>query len=265
MGTFLTAEWRRLIMAQYEVDPQVLAPYLPGGLELDLYEYEGRARCYVSLVGFLFTRVRIKGLPPPFHTHFEEVNLRFYVKRPLPPVAGRSMPARRGVVFVSEIVPRFAITAIARALYGEAYRTAATRSAIAATPDELRVRYDWRIPRKPHRALAAGDPQAWQHLSVVADAQPQEIARGSTEEFITEHYWGYTQHTGLVPRAGATGEYGVAHPRWQCYPIRSVQVQADFGALYGPEFAHLNGRAPDHVLLAEGSPIAIRSGSHFTP
>ena len=64
--TFLTAEWRKLIMAQYEVDPSVLLPHLPRGLELDLYQ----GRCFVSLVGFLFDRVRLLGVPIPGHTRF---------------------------------------------------------------------------------------------------------------------------------------------------------------------------------------------------
>jgi len=249
MSTFLTAEWRKLIMAQYAVDPAVLQPYLPGGLELDVYG----GQSFVSLVGFLFDRVRLKGVPVPWHTRFEEVNLRFYVKRVLPDGA-----VRRGVVFISEIVPKPAITLTARALYGEAYRTAATRHLWRTSAQgELDMSYSWQLPR-PRRS------NKWQHVSVQADAAPVDIAAGSMEEFITEHYWGYTLHTGLIPRRGATGEYGVAHPRWQVYPVRSAQVSADFGALYGAAFAGLTERAPDHVLLAEGSRIAIRSGSHFT-
>jgi len=250
MSTFLTAAWRKLIMAQYAVDPVVLAPYLPGGLELDTYNHQS----FVSLVGFLFDRVRLKGVPVPFHTRFEEINLRFYVRRPM-----HDGSQRRGVVFISELVPLPAITLTAHALYGEAYRTAATRHLWRTSPagTELDISYSWQLP-KPRRS------NKWQHLSVQADARSVPIAPGSLEEFITEHYWGYTLHTGLVPSRGATGEYGVAHPRWQVYPVRSAQVAADFGALYGQAFAHLTERAPDHVLLAEGSAIAIRSGSHFT-
>ena len=236
--TFLTAEWRKLIMAQYEVSPETLAPWLPVGVQLDLYQ----GHCYVSLVGFLFEKVRVKRLAIPFHTHFEEVNLRFYVKRNLP-----DGTHRRGVVFISEIVPKFAITLAARTLYGEAYSTARTRHTWSTTPTTLIARYDWR-----HRGQ-------WQTLSAKASSQPEPIAPNSLEEFITEHYWGYTRR-----RNGSTGEYGVEHPRWQIYPLHSSTVEADFGSLYGPAFAHLSHRAPDHVLLAEGSAIAIRTGSHFT-
>ena len=243
MSTFLTAEWRKLIMAQYAIDPTLLAPYLPAGLELDFHE----GRCFVSLVGFLFTRVRLKGIAIPFHTHFEEVNLRFYVKRILP-----DGTHRRGVVFISEIVPKMAITLAARALYGEAYSTARTRHTWSIAPSTLTVHYDWR-----HHGT-------WQTVSVQASAQPEPIVPTSLNEFITEHYWGYTKRRNLFGSKASTGEYGVAHPRWQIYPLHSSQVLADFGSLYGPSFAHLSQRAPDHVLLAEGSPIAIRSGHHFT-
>ena len=235
--TFLTAEWRKLIMAQYEVTPAVLLPHLPQGLELDLHQ----GRCFVSLVGFLFDRVRLLGIPAPWHTRFEEVNLRFYVRRSMPDGS-----SRRGVIFLSEIVPRAAITLVAQTLYGEAYSTAPTRHEWSQKPDTLHVRYGWK-----HRGM-------WQSVAVQAHPAPEPIAHGSMEEFITEHYWGYTER-----RGGGASEYGVEHPRWQVYPVRAAEVQADFGSLYGAPFAGLSARPPGHVLLAEGSAIAIRWGGHI--
>jgi hypothetical protein len=174
-------------------------------------------------------------------------------------------------------VPLPAITLTARALDGEAYSTAATRHLWRSSGGPhagLDISYSWKVPAKipakidpAHQSRTLRRAQAsprgrWQHLSVLAGAIPQDIAPGSMEEFITEHYWGYTCGSGLL-RPSGTGEYGVAHPRWQVYPVRSAEVAADFGALYGQAFAHLTDRAPDHVLLAEGSPIAIRMGSHI--
>jgi len=233
-ATFLTAEWRKLIMAQYIVDPATLTPWLPAGLELDLY----KGRCYVSLVGFLFDEVRVKGVRIPFHTRFEEVNLRFYVRQREP-----DGTEKRGVVFIREFVPRAAITIIANTLYEEPYATLPTRYSIESTAKALNVRYDWRYKR------------TWHSLAAEARPTPRSIAPGSEEEFITEHYWGYTKR-----RDGSTSAYEVEHPRWQVYPIIRYAIAADFTALYGPAFCLLNQQEPVSVLLAEGSEVSVNSG-----
>jgi len=235
--TFLTAEWRKLIMAQYEVAPATLAPWLPAGIELDLYQ----GRCYVSLVGFLFDRVRVLGLPIPFHTRFEEVNLRFYVARTAP-----DGTRKRGVVFIREFVPRAAITFIANSLYEEPYATLPMRHSIATTPDALTISYSWRHNK------------TWHSLAVEASPNSQPIEFGSVEEFITEHYWGYTKRS-----SGRASEYGVQHPRWVVYPVQKFEIEVDFGALYGPAFASLNGLAPASILLAEGSEVTVSTGTHL--
>ena len=103
---FLKAEWRYLAMLNYEVDPALVAAYVPPGTELD--RFDGKA--FISLVGFLFLNTKILGISVPFHRNFDEVNLRFYVRRSVDGVV------KRGVVFIREIVPRRAIAAVARLL-----------------------------------------------------------------------------------------------------------------------------------------------------
>lgn len=236
-SVFLRAEWRKLIMAQYVVSAAVLQSYLPSGVELDLFE----GKCYVSLVGFLFDRVRIKGIAVPWHTKFEEVNLRFYVKR-----TERDGSVKRGVVFIREIVPRMAITVIANALYEEPYATASMRRLIRSDEGLLKVRYDWK-----HRG-------AWQTVGVEASATASPILAGSEEAFITEHYWGYTKR-----RRGAASQYQVEHPSWDAYPILRHDIQVDFGSLYGAAFAPLSGQEPASVLLAEGSAVSVYGGTRL--
>ena len=253
--TFLTAEWRKILMAQYEVDPAILQRRLPPGVELDLYE----GRSFVSLVGFLFDRVRLLGVPAPGHTRFEEVNLRYYVRRPMPDGS-----FRRGVIFLQELVPKPAIAWTARALYGEAYMTSRTghwwstegseARAVRHHQQPLEVRYDWR----GRRTQANRYRGAQQHVAVQANSRKQPIEAGSMTEFITEHYWGYTP-----TRSGGTAQYAVEHPQWEVYPVERYSVACDFGLQYGPEFANLNGREPDHVLLAEGAPVSIRWGGNI--
>jgi uncharacterized protein YqjF (DUF2071 family) len=234
MPTFLTAEWRKLIMAQYVVKPRHLMPYLPKGLELDLFQ----GQCFVSLVAFLFDRVRIKRLPIPFHTRFEEINLRFYVRRREP-----DGTFKRGVVFIREFVPRSAIAFIARRFYEEPYIAIPTSHRIESTSGNLSVQYSWNLGGRAHS------------IGVNANPTPREIAPGSEEEFITEHYWGYTKRVN-----GLTSAYEVQHPRWQIYPLTSHSIDADFSTLYGPAFAHLNSVQPASVLLAEGSAVSVHSG-----
>ncbi len=233
-STFLTAEWRKLIMAQYEVAPETLYPWLPPGLELDLFH----GRCYVSLVGFLFDRVRVKGIAIPFHTHFEEINLRFYVAR-----TEGDRTRKRGVVFLREFVSRPAITLVARSFYEEPYSTLPTRHAFAASPGSLKIGYSWKHSGR------------WHSLAVEAASAPREMEPGGEEEFLTEHYWGYTKRT-----RGNTSEYEVRHPRWQTYRVLSHAITVDLGSLYGPAFASLNNATPTSVLLAEGSAVSVSCG-----
>ena len=93
-NTFLKANWENLIMANYEVEPSILKPYLPNGVELDFYKYKS----YVSLVGFMFNKTSLFGLPIPFFGSFEEINLRFYVRK----VDGKKI--KKGVLFTNKVM-----------------------------------------------------------------------------------------------------------------------------------------------------------------
>jgi hypothetical protein len=75
---FLTADWRDLLMLNYEVEPGLLEQFVPKGTELDTFN----GKTYVSLVGFRFRNTKYRGwIPVPFHSEFAEINLRFYVRR----------------------------------------------------------------------------------------------------------------------------------------------------------------------------------------
>ncbi|MEO6758198.1 MAG: DUF2071 domain-containing protein, partial [Saprospiraceae bacterium] len=170
---FLTAEWRKLIMANYVVPASLLEPHLPYGTELDTWEGE----CYVSLVAFMFLKTKVLGIPFPLHRDFEEVNLRFYVRH----FDGREW--KRGVVFISEIVPKPAIVWVANTIYGESYSSCRMRHTWLMEPDHFKVGYDW-------KNYSGG---AWNRISVEANPQPSPLQAGSAAEFITEHYWGYAK------------------------------------------------------------------------
>lgn len=228
---FLRAEWRKLAMANYSIDPRLLEKYLPPKTEIDLWN----GTCYVSLVGFMFLNTRIKGVLIPFHANFEEVNLRFYVRYK------DGGEWKRGVVFMKEIVPKPALTFVANTIYKEHYETMPMNHSWEIRGNLLHVEYKWR-------------KQRWNSFRVVADSKSQDIGIGSEEEFITEHYWGYTKV------GGNTSEYGVEHPRWQVYPTREYSIDVDFGDIYGQEFGFLKTEIPKSVFLAEGSEIVVKEG-----
>jgi uncharacterized protein YqjF (DUF2071 family) len=226
---FLTAEWRNLVFANYTVEPDILQPYVPLKTELDFFNEQ----CYVSLVGFMFNHVRVRGLKIPLHTDFPEVNLRFYVRYK------ESNEWKRGVVFIKEIVPKRMISLVANTFFGERYVTMPVTHNRIINDGKLQVAYAWKSDQ-------------WNQLLTVADPKAIALMPGSQEEFITQHFWGYTSLS-----KGRTGEYHVQHPEWEMHPVLSYEVNCDFGKLYGNSFRFLNQQAPASVFLAGGSPVEV--------
>ena len=243
-GRFLTAEWRHLAMLNYEIDATLLRPYVPAGTELDLFE----GRCYVSLVGFLFLDTRVFGVPLPRHRDFEEINLRFYVRRLVPTTeAGgeQTVETRRGVVFIKEIVPLRAVATVARIAYGENYIALPMDHEIGdgATPE---VTYRWHFDGRDNS------------LSVTGSGEAEQPRASSEEEFITEHYWGYSSRA-----FGRTIEYAVEHPPWRVWQAADAQLDCDVAALYGEAFAEPLAGAPSSAFIADGSPVTVFRGQEL--
>jgi uncharacterized protein len=231
MTDFLKARWENLVMVNYEVDPDVLQPYLPKGVELDYYQ----DKTYVSLVGFMFKDTRIFNIPIPLMGTFEEINLRFYVKR----IIGKE--TRRGVVFISEIIPGKMVAWTANLLYHEHYSCFPTKHEIIIDKTEKKVAYKWLVNN------------TWNSITVNARPVSAIIQGGSMEEFIFEHYYGYTK---IDDRASL--EYRVNHPRWQINEIRQFEIQCDFQKLYGDSFKMLDKANPHSVMLAQGSDVSVK-------
>lgn len=231
-SVFLRASWKHLLMANFEVPAEVVAPYVPKFCEVDFFE----GKTYISLVGFMFLNTRVLGIGFPWHRDFEEVNLRFYVRRQSP-----DGEWRRGVVFVKEIVPKWAIAKIANWWYRENYVSLPMDHLLSSEKNSLQVGYIWQNKAEGYGMYAQ------------AVNTPQPLVAGSVEEFITEHYWGYARYD-----ATTTVEYQVEHPRWETYPVQSYQLKGDWAAMYGDAFgAYLQG-TPSSVLLANGSEILVR-------
>jgi uncharacterized protein len=231
---FLTAEWKNIVMLNYAVDASLLEPFVPAGTELDPFD----GKTYVSLVGFEFNRTQIFGFAVPFHQSFEEVNLRFYVRR----------ASKRGVVFIRELVPRLAVAAVARFAFNENYSCVPMSHRIVARvqSDVTEAEYTWGT--RPNRCL----------MRIEAEGPGVLPVDGSESQFITEHYWGYAAQSD-----GGCLEYEVQHPPWRVRKASRAEFLGDVTRFYGTEVARVLNRKPDSAFLAEGSRVTVFRGTRI--
>jgi uncharacterized protein YqjF (DUF2071 family) len=232
---FLTARWEHLVLLNYTVPQRLIAPLVPHGTEIDRFGGDALA----SLVAFRFADTRLLGWSIPGHRVFPEVNLRFYVSR-----VGPDGVRRRAVVFVSELVPRFAVAALARAAYNEPYRAVPMAYESALDPEHGgEVCYAWRSGRHLYA------------LEASVDGPAESLEPGSEAEFVTEHYFGYTRQ-----RDGATLEYGVEHPPWCVWDTARAGFFGPAAALYGDDWGRVLSARPRSAFVAVGSDVTVRRG-----
>jgi uncharacterized protein YqjF (DUF2071 family) len=215
-------------MLTYAVDPKVVIDRVPPGTTLDLW----RGQALVSVIGFQFLDTKVLGAPIPFHQDFEEVNLRFYVRR------GTDAETRPGVVFIREMVPRPVVGGMARLLYREPYLVVPMRSKVISGPAPD-VEYQW------------DTTGSWCTLAARAEGESQELTPGSLEEFVTVRHWGYNGEAGK-----STLEYQVDHPRWRIWRVGTDRVAYQAEPLCGHELAR-ELKNPISAIIADGSAVMI--------
>lgn len=231
MKTYLLrAEWNNIIMANYAVPKEILLPYIPYKTELDFFEGE----TYVTLSGFMFLNTQMLGLNIPFHSNFEELTLRFYVR------SNHSLSAKRGVVFIKEIVPKYAISLLANTVFGQNYTTLKMKSAHKDMGDFMETEYQWKYQDK------------WNKLAVKAGKRSTPIRQNKFNEFIGDHYFGYRKNGETK-----TYQYEVEHELWETFNVIEHVIDCDFGSLFGKEFSILNEATPKSVFMLKGSEIRI--------
>ncbi len=235
---FLSADWQYLAMFNFEVDPQVLQPHLPPFTELDFFQN----KALVSVVGFLFNNTRVMGIKWPGFVNFEEVNLRYYVKH----YDGKVW--KRGVGFISEIVPRALVAKLANFSYNEHYSTAQMNHKLSFDSDHIEIVYNW----KKRNQLSNS-------MYLRAQNQLHDINAGTEEEFIFEHYFGYNKLN-----ATTTIEYSVKHPRWKVYGVKDFRLSCAVANLFGVEFEpFIQNKNPLSVFLAQGSEVVVHKSQRI--
>lgn len=225
----MKCEWRKLAFFSYVVPSEILKPYLPPNTELDFYNGD----CYVSLVGFQFKNVKIAGIQVPFHSDFEEINFRFYVKR----FDGNKW--RHGVVFIREIVDRPALSVLANTMLNEHYQTLPTGQEINDEPGKLTVKYSWEIDQRKDQ------------LEVQTENTPSAMPEHGESKFLIHRLWAYGKQD-----EETTYQYSISHPEWPTYKVDQYSISVDF-MQFGAGFSFLNGAIPRSVMLAEGSKVKV--------
>ena len=226
MKVFLSAKWNNLINITYAVDPKVLLPHLPKGLNLDMVD----GKAFVSFVAFEFNEVRVKGFKIPFHRNFPEINLRFYVNK----------NGKRGVVFIKEYVPKYLVALIANKIYNEPYSAIKMQSSNQKTEEDIKVMHTFCINKE------------WFNLAVIAEKTSYLPEKDSIEHFFKEHEIGFGKD-----KKNTTLEYKVEHPVWEIHAIKNVESTICFEKIYGAKWAFLDLEKPFNVLLAKGSEVKV--------
>jgi uncharacterized protein YqjF (DUF2071 family) len=224
-------------MLNYEVDPELLMRYVPSGTEIDSFA----GKTYISLVGFRFLDTKLLGMCViPFHSDFDEVNLRFYVRR------REGVTIRRGVVFIREIVPKWGIAQVARLSYGENYARYPMKHFINVDARGSTVEYQWQVNHQ------------WCRLYGHASQTSIQPGEGSLEQFITEHYWGYSK------RSRDSLEYEVAHVPWNISSTEEANFEGEGSLVFGAEFGRTLQSRPASAFIADGSKVSVFAGRRFS-
>ena len=157
---FLSMRWLDLLFAHWPLEPAVLRPLIPAGLELDTFD----GSAWLGVVPFRMTHVRPFALPLPGEAFaFAETNVRTYATAP---------DGTRGIWFLSLDGAQLAGATAARVAFGVPYHHAGVTSRIdgdwivhasrctQAAPAELRIRYR---PIGPVRHARARWPRGVPH------------------------------------------------------------------------------------------------------
>jgi uncharacterized protein len=230
-----------LVVLNYTIDPAILTPLLPAGTEIDYFE----GNALMSVIAFHFVHNKLFGVVPTYPAYnFEELNLRFYVRRVV------NNEVRRGVVFVKEVVPSALVAGTARLLYNEPYE---------ARP----MRHDFtKFSEGAGGTLSYGATIGTSELTVSATTSGdlKLLAPHSIEEFILEHYWGYTQQPD-----GSTSEYRVSHEPWCFWSTSATSITGNIAALYPQSFKPFLEEPPHSSFVARGSPVSVFAYRRFHP
>jgi uncharacterized protein YqjF (DUF2071 family) len=213
------------MVASFEADHKLLKEFIPHKTELA----DWNGKFYMSLVGFLFEKPSLLGIPSPIFRKFEEINLRFYVRRKI------KNGWRKGVVFIKEIAPSSTIGLFAKWLYGENFISLPTKHSIKKIQDETQLCYNWKVR------------DGWNHMKLRYSNKELIPPPESLEAFIHDHFYGYTYGK------NRSREFCIEHKPWKIFPGLSFGMKLNARELYGEAFSHYFNAPVSMPFLMDGS------------
>lgn len=227
---FLKANWLRLASANYVVDPAILQKHIPKGTQLESFE----GKHYVSLVAFRYSKTRLLNVRVPFHHLFEEINLRFYLKREISKGNWRSE-----VAFTKLFFPKKTLTFVAKHIYKENYET-------------LRMRHSW-LEKENHLHTSYGlHKNSWHDFEIESEKESVRADIDTPEFFFSKQFWGTSQ----IDHTSST-VYEIEHPDWEVFKVKNSKISFDFQTVFGDDFKHLTHMKPESVHLFKGSEVIV--------
>jgi len=132
---------------------------------------------------------------------------------------------------------------MARLIYGENYVCLPMKHHICTEGSKRTADYQWQ------------DKDKWCHLTAQAMGAPELPREGSLEQYITEHYWGYS-----TQRGEGSLEYHLSHVPWQVWVSTTAGFEGDASGLYGVELGRVLQGHPSCAFIADGSPVTVSNG-----
>ena len=231
---FLVANWENLVVATFETERKLLQPFVPPGTELN----DWNGRCCMSLVAFMFSNTSLMGIPCPFYRSFEELNLRFYVRRK------EGSTWKKGVVFIKEIVPAKLIGWAGKLFYRENFISLSMRHAIYTGTNSQHVEYYWMLKKQTN------------YLKIQSSLLPAIPGANTLDTFISAHYTAFTRKG-----ANRTLSFTIQHTPWKVYPALAFDMRIDARVLYGDGFAEAFQQKPLAAFLMDGSRTLVSAPS----
>jgi len=232
----MKAKFTELVALNFSVDPSILEPRLPKGVELHFYGNE----TYVSLVAMMLRNVRVYNVPITIAKMVGEFNLRFYVRRKV----GENQ-YKNGSCFIKDYVSSWAASWALEKLFKAEFGRIRMKWAHARFDGDE----EGRPPSADYRWQVDGD--RWNRIRVLARERVAKTGRDTKVGFILNHSFIYSK------RGNKTLEYPVTRPAWSIWNAGQANFTCDVERLFGPEFVKPLAKRPASVFVANGSEVVV--------